>query len=69
MAMVRRAGRRQETVDHEDQEWAALSPDRRQEHLMAELIGEVVRIRQIVVAWWWLLWIGAAVVGLAVILG
>lgn len=53
----------------EDAEWASLSPDQRQDQLMTELIEEVTRIRQIVVAWWWLFWIGVTVVTLGVLFG
>ena len=49
----------------EDAEWAALEPSQRHEKLMAELIGEVRRIRQIVVAAWVLTWISVAIVVLS----
>lgn len=61
--------RRRDADTREDAEWAGLSPSERQEQLLAELIGETVRIRQIVVAWWWLLWLGVVIVGLSVIFG
>lgn len=61
--------RRRNAETREDADWASLPADERQEQLLAELVGEAVRIRQIVVAWWWLFWLGVVIVGLSVIFG
>ncbi len=44
-----------------DEGYEAMSPEDRQEWLLAQIAGDLQTVRKIVVAWWWLVWIGVAI--------